>query len=179
MTTTTSGIVYLLHFTDPYVPYEGAPPCACARHYTGFATGGPAQLRRRLAQHGTSSGARLMVAVKRAGIAWELSRVWPGDRDLERRLKIQGGAARRCPLCGVHPRPVALLPRNTDGSVSRSLTSDTEKALAGLMTSAQLAEHTVLRRGAVAGRPARLADRGPLPPGEDPWIRPLVSGDAR
>lgn len=173
------GMVYLLHFSVPYTPYEGAPPCACAQHYTGFAAGGPAQLKRRLAQHGTSSGAKLMVAVRQAGIDWELARVWPGSRNLERRLKIQGGASRRCPLCGVRPRPVAMLPRNADGSISRSLTSDEEKSMAGLMTSAQLAEHTALRRGAVAGKPARLADRGPLPPAADLWtLSPAGIGSA-
>ena len=35
------------------------------------------------------------------------------------------------------------------------------------MTAAQLAEHTALRRGAVTGKPARPAERGPLL--DDPW----------
>ena len=35
------------------------------------------------------------------------------------------------------------------------------------MTAAQLAEHTALRRGAVTGKPARPAERGPLR--DDPW----------
>ena len=35
------------------------------------------------------------------------------------------------------------------------------------MTAAQLAEHTALRRGAVTGKPARPAERGPL--ADDPW----------
>jgi hypothetical protein len=167
------GLVYLLHFDRFYVPYQGAPPCACAGHYTGFAIGGPAGLARRLARHGTGEGARLMLAVARAGIGWQLARVWwPGTRDLERRLKIQGGASRRCPLCGVTPRP-GPLPRNADGSVSRSLTSDAQKAAAGLMTAARLAEHTALRRGLVSGKPPRPASRGPVPPGNDPWALPL------
>lgn len=163
-----AGIVYLLHFDRPYIPYDGAPPVACARHYTGFAAGGPAQLRRRLAQHGTLHGAKIMLAVAAAGITWELARTWPGDRARERQLKTQGSAARRCPLCGVDPRP-GDLPRNSDGSVARSLATDAQKAAAGLMTSALLAEHTALRRGLVSGRPARPADRadGPLP--DDPW----------
>lgn len=174
---TVGGLVYLLHFSDPYMPYPGAPACACARHYTGFAAGGPQQLKRRLAKHGTASGARLMLAVKEAGIDWKLARVWVGDRGLERRLKVQGGASRRCPLCGVTPRPGGLLPLNRNGSVSRSLTTNAQKALAGLMTAEQLAEHTALRRGAVAGKPARLADRCPLPPAADLWAIP--AGGAR
>jgi hypothetical protein len=42
--------------------------------------------------------------VKAAGIGWRLARVWSGTRALERRLKVQGGHARKCPLCGVTPR---------------------------------------------------------------------------
>jgi len=134
---------------------------------------GPAGLRRRLAKHGTGEGARLMLVIAQAGISWELARLWwPGTRDLERRLKNQGGASRRCPLCGVVPRQ-APLPRNVDGRVSRSLTSDAQKHAAGLMTAAQLSEHTALRRGAASGKLPRPFDRGPVPPGNDPWAFPL------
>jgi hypothetical protein len=172
MTAGRDGLVYLLHFGQPYVPYPGAPAGACAGHYTGFAAGGPLALKRRLSQHGTAAGARLMLAVARAGINWELARTWPGTRALERRLKVQGGAARRCPLCGVTPRPGAL-PRTADGQVARSLTSDAQKDAAGLMTAAQLAAHTALRNGAVSGKPPRPADRGPVPADADPWAAPL------
>jgi hypothetical protein len=110
-----------------------------------------------------------MIAVARAGIEWRLARVWVGGRQLERRLKVQGGASRRCPLCGVTPRPGGILPRNTDGSVSRSLIDDAAKALAGLMTADQLADHTVLRRGAVTGKLDRPAVRGALPAAADLW----------
>ena len=46
-------------------------------------------------------------------------------------------------------------------------TTDAQKYAAGVMTAAQLAEHTALRRGAVTGKPARPAERGPLL--DDPW----------
>ena len=106
--------------------------------------------------------------VREAGIGWQLARMWPGSRARERQIKRQGGHARHCPLCGVRPR---ALPRNRDGSLSRSRTTDTQKHAAGVMTAAQLAEHTALRRGAVTGKPARPAKRGPLL--DDPWaIRP-------
>ena len=124
--TSPAGIVYLLHFDRPYIPYPGAPPGSCAGHYTGFADGGPRGLARRLARHGTAHGARLLHIAASAGITWQLARTWPGGRDLERRLKNQGGAARRCPLCGITPRP-GPLPRTTDGRVSRSLTSATRR----------------------------------------------------
>lgn len=173
MTARPEGLVYLLHFTQLYVPYPGAAPCACAGHYTGFAAGGPRALKRRLSQHGTKAGARLTLAVARAGIGWELARTWPGTRQLERRLKNQGGAGRRCPLCGVTPRP-GPLPRTWGGQVARSLTSDAQKEAAGLMTAAQLAAHTALRYGAVSGKPARPAGRGAVAPGDDPWALPAA-----
>ena len=66
------GIVYLLHFDRLYMPYPGAPLKFCAGHYTGFAPGGPRALKRRLARHGTARGARLMLAVREAGITWQL-----------------------------------------------------------------------------------------------------------
>jgi hypothetical protein len=163
------GTVYLLHFSAVYGPGGGANGRGTARHYTGWAPGGPKGLAARLAKHGTSRGARLLAVVAADGISWELARTWPGTRDRERQLKNQGGAARRCPLCGVVPR-VGELPRNADGSVSRSLTSDAQKAAAGLMTAADLAEHTALRRGVARGRvpgAVRLAET----PADDTWYR--------
>jgi hypothetical protein len=59
------------------------------------------------------------------------------------------------------------LPRNADGSLSRSRTTDAQKAAAGVMTAAQLAGHTALRRGAVTGKVPRRLERGPL--ADDPW----------
>jgi hypothetical protein len=103
--------VYLLHFDRPYVPYPGAPPGACAGHYTGSVRGaGERELSRRLAEHGTERGAKLMLAVANAGIGWRVARTWPGGWARERQLKAQGGAARRCPECGVAPRSGSVVP---------------------------------------------------------------------
>ena len=88
---TRTGTVYLLHFDEPY---------RHARHYLGWA----GDLDTRLAEHAAGSGARLTAVVRAAGIGWTLARTWSGTRTRERQLKRQGGAARRCPLCGVHPR---------------------------------------------------------------------------
>jgi predicted GIY-YIG superfamily endonuclease len=85
------GTVYLLHFDRPY---------GHAAHYCGWT----ADLAARLAEHATGRGARLLAVVRAAGISWQLARTWPGDRTRERALKRQGGASRRCPLCGVRPR---------------------------------------------------------------------------
>ena len=83
------GVIYLLHFSRPY---------RHARHYTGW-TESSGSLKARLARHEQGDGARLLEIVHAAGITWQLARTWPGPRALERRLKRQGGASRRCPLC--------------------------------------------------------------------------------
>lgn len=85
------GTVYLLHFDAPF---------RHARHYCGWT----ADLANRLRDHHDGRGAKLLAAVNAAGIEWQLARTWKGTRALERRLKRQGGASRRCPLCGVRPR---------------------------------------------------------------------------
>lgn len=90
-----AGTVYLLHFDRPY---------AHARHYLGWAGGGPDGLARRLAEHDAGRGARLLTVVQGAGIGWTLARTWTGTRARERQPKRQGGASRCCPSCGVRPR---------------------------------------------------------------------------
>ncbi|MGW0807977.1 hypothetical protein [Nonomuraea sp. NPDC002799] len=87
-----SGTVYLLHFDRPYKH---------ARHYIGWT---PGDLNRRLRQHRSGTGARLMKVITAAGIGFVVARVWDGGRNLERSLKNRGGASRCCPLCGVVPR---------------------------------------------------------------------------
>lgn len=81
------GTVYLVHFAEPF---------GHARHYLGYAS--PGNLHRRLAHHAAGTGANLLRHVAAAGIGWTLVRTWPGDRTLERSLKVNGHA-RRCPVC--------------------------------------------------------------------------------
>jgi hypothetical protein len=162
------GLVYLVHLHEPYMPYPGAPAGSCAQHYTGFAEGGPRELSRRLAKHGTTDGARLLLVARQAGLTWELARIWPGTRAFERSLKNRGGARRHCPLCGVKPRP-GPLPLNRDGSVSLSLTTDDQRAAAGLMTRSQVAEHSSFRRGLMTGRVAGVVRTTAPSPADDPW----------
>jgi predicted GIY-YIG superfamily endonuclease len=157
----SAGTVYLLHFDQPY---------RHARHYVGWAT----NVKRRLAEHEAGRGARLLAVVKAAGIGWQLARMWPGSRVRERQIKRQGGHARQCPLCGVTPR---RLPVNADGSLSRSRTTDAQKLAAGVMTAAQQAEHTALRRGAARGRVPGVARRAQTP-ADDPWYTPLPVASA-
>jgi hypothetical protein len=83
------GTVYLLHFDRPF---------RHAKHYTGWAL----DLESRLALHSAGQGARLLAVIREAGIGWQVARTWPDvDRHYERAL--QGGASRRCPLCGIVP----------------------------------------------------------------------------
>ncbi len=89
--TAEHGTVYLLHFDRRY---------RHAAHYTGWTT----NLCHRLDEHAAGCGARLLAVITAAGIGWQLARTWPGTRALERALKRQGGATRRCPLCGIQPR---------------------------------------------------------------------------
>jgi hypothetical protein len=63
-----------------------------------------ADLKARLEDHQVGRGARLLQVAKAAGISWALARTWPGGRQRERQLKIQGGASCRCLLCGVELR---------------------------------------------------------------------------
>lgn len=86
-----AGTVYLLHFDQPY---------GHARHYLGWTL----DLDARLAEHAAGRGARLLAVAQAAGVTWQLARTWQGGRARERQLKNQGGASRRCPLCGVRPR---------------------------------------------------------------------------
>ncbi len=82
-------VVYLIHFDQPY--YH-------ARHYLGTTT----DLEWRLRQHALgrrAGGARSMEVIMQAGITWRLAAVWPGGRDLERRLKAWGGSGQFCPIC--------------------------------------------------------------------------------
>jgi hypothetical protein len=72
-------------------------------------------------------------------------------------------------------RPAASLPRNSDGSISRSQATDPELAAAGNMTAGQVKDHGALRNGTVAGRAPNgkvtRAAAGPDP--DDPWLEGL------
>lgn len=79
--------VYLIHFHSKLHH---------AQHYLGWTN----DLEQRIEKHQCGEGARLMAVIGKAGIRWEVSRVWPeGDRDLERRLKRWHKARTLCPIC--------------------------------------------------------------------------------
>ena len=86
-----TGTVYLLHFDRPYV-------------HTGHDTGWTTDLPARLAEPANRRGAGLLAVVAAHGIGWRLARTWTGTRAVERALKREGDAFRRCPPCGITPR---------------------------------------------------------------------------
>jgi hypothetical protein len=98
------GWVYLLCFRDPstgeHRPLQGQ---GCRGQYAGHYWGWTQDLVRRISQHHnptwTGAGRLVQVALE-AGLSFELAWLeYPATRGRERRLKNQGSAYRRCPLC--------------------------------------------------------------------------------
>jgi hypothetical protein len=93
------------------------------------------------------------------------------DADDDGQAASQPAAARRQRQ---PPRPVEELPRNADGTISRSQTTDEEKLAAGIMTKEQQAEHNKLERD-VKGTDSHDKVRNPQgehvteTPADDPW----------
>jgi hypothetical protein len=98
------GWVYLLCFRDPVTgehrPLQGQ---GCRGQYAGHYWGWTQDLVRRIAQHrnpGWTGAGRLVQVALEAGLSFELAWLeYPATRGRERRLKNQGSAYRRCPLC--------------------------------------------------------------------------------
>jgi len=81
-------MVYLIHFSEKLHH---------AQHYIGFVDG---NLQARIKRHKRNKGAKLLAAVNRLGIQWDVVKVWEqGDRQLERKLKNQKKARCLCPVC--------------------------------------------------------------------------------
>jgi hypothetical protein len=98
------GWVYLLCFRDSttgeHRPLQGQ---GCRGQYAGHYWGWTQDLVRRISQHRnpnwTGAGRLVQVALA-AGLSFELAWLeYPATRGRERRLKNQGSAYRRCPLC--------------------------------------------------------------------------------
>lgn len=82
-------MVYLIHFKSKLHHAE---------HYLGFVE---RNLSQRVKKHRANRGAKLLAALNRLGIPWEVVRVWPdGDRTFERKLKNRKKSRCLCPVCG-------------------------------------------------------------------------------
>jgi hypothetical protein len=98
------GWVYLLCFRDPttgqHRPLRGN---GCRGQYAGHYWGWTDDLIRRINQHRNPrwrGAGRLVQVALAAGLTFELAWLeYPSTRGRERRLKNQGSAYRRCPLC--------------------------------------------------------------------------------
>jgi hypothetical protein len=98
------GWVYLLCFRDPatghHRPLQGN---GCRGQYAGHYWGWTDDLIRRITQHHNPrwrGAGRLVQVALAAGLTFELAWCeYPATRGRERRLKNQGSAYRRCPLC--------------------------------------------------------------------------------
>jgi hypothetical protein len=98
------GWVYLLCFRDPatgaHRPLVGN---GCRGQYAGHYWGWADDLVRRITQHRNPrwrGAGRLVQVALAAGLSFELAWLeYPATRGRERRLKNQGSAYRRCPLC--------------------------------------------------------------------------------
>jgi predicted GIY-YIG superfamily endonuclease len=78
--------VYLIHLAQPYHH-------AC--HYLGCTH----DLAHRVAMHRKGTGAKLLRAVSRAGIPFEVVRTWDGYYEEELQLKARKNAPKLCPVC--------------------------------------------------------------------------------
>ncbi len=85
--------VYLLHFYDPETLRSAR--LHRAGHYCGMSE----DVSKRVAEHGTSKGAKLTLAARKAGLSWVVVKVWHGGRRLERQIKSQKHGPRYCPIC--------------------------------------------------------------------------------
>lgn len=83
-------MIYLVHFQERFHH---------AQHYMGFCDG-PDNFVKRIERHRRGDGSRLLRAVTKAGIKWEVVRVWSiGDRHNERSMKKKRNHWRFCPVC--------------------------------------------------------------------------------
>jgi len=112
------GWVYLLCFRDPatgeHEPYRGKGAGGqYAGHYIGWTRHLVRRVMREHRNPNWSGRGRLVRVALAAGLTFELAWVeYPATRSRERRIKNQGSAYRRCPLCrgiGAPLDPVAVM----------------------------------------------------------------------
>lgn len=82
-------MIYLIHLDKPL---------AHARHYIGMVASNE-HLERRLREHRTGRGAKILDACNRQGISYRVVRTMNGGRPMERRLKSRKNGPKLCPVC--------------------------------------------------------------------------------
>ena len=82
-------MIYLLHLDEKF---------SHTQHYLGWAQNFPA-LKKRVLLHATGYGSTYTKHVYKAGIRITVARIFPGDRNEERRLKNCKMAPRYCHCC--------------------------------------------------------------------------------
>jgi hypothetical protein len=80
-------MVYLIHFDKLLGGH--------AQHYIGFTE----DVDARELRHYKGNGARILAACVEKGINFNVVRIWPGDRKLERKLKKRKNNRILCPKC--------------------------------------------------------------------------------
>lgn len=82
-------MLYLVHFEKKL---------SHAQHYLG-SVANHSHLERRMHEHRTGRGARILDACNRAGIPYRVVRTMNGGRIKERRLKNRKNGPKICPIC--------------------------------------------------------------------------------
>lgn len=88
-------MVYLIHFDEPY---------RHAKHYLGCTD----NLDRRMEEHKTGQGARLLQVLTEKGIGFEVVRTWEGSFEKEAELKSKKNSPRLCPICQGNRHPTLV-----------------------------------------------------------------------
>jgi hypothetical protein len=88
------GEVYILHLQRKF-------PTGPAQHYAGFAPYryGKSTLAKRLEEHASGTGSKMLAAAVRYNIGWELALVIPTNQAIETRIKMMHHTSRICPIC--------------------------------------------------------------------------------
>jgi predicted GIY-YIG superfamily endonuclease len=109
-----AGVVYLIHFGKRYHH---------AGHYVGFTD----DVDRRMSEHRTGAGSRLLAAVAAAGVPFAVAFTWlRASRAFERKVHRYKKTPRLCPICtGSDRRARNYTPRDPDARLAAPVETGT------------------------------------------------------